>query len=204
MTFVRRQNNGPGHDGNRDDPGDRFLGTDVATGIANELGLKLIHCDIAHCDIAAAATDEPSWTEDSRPHINSTSSVLERWLVNRHNLARYTSDEILRLAQRGNLVIRGWGAGALLRDIPHISVRVCAPLDFRVRNMMERLDLQDPDAVRMEIETFDASTRAFSVTHSISTGRMRCSTILFSTPNAFRSRLASMPYAGWLGGFDQK
>ena len=38
-----------------------------------------------------------------------------------------------------------------------ISVRVCAPMDFRVRVMMERLGRKDADTVREEIERFDAA-----------------------------------------------
>jgi hypothetical protein len=49
--------------------------------------------------------------------------------------SRYTSEEILGLAQRGNVLIRSWGAATLLRDLPQvISVRVCAPMSTRVRN----------------------------------------------------------------------
>ena len=36
------------------------------------------------------------------------------------------------LAQDGGVVIRGWGAIGLLRDVPNIlKVRVCAPMEFR-------------------------------------------------------------------------
>ena len=43
-------------------------------------------------------------------------------------LARYTAEEILDLANRGNVLIRGWGACVVLRDVPHVvRVRVCAP-----------------------------------------------------------------------------
>jgi Cytidylate kinase-like family/Resolvase, N terminal domain len=38
-----------------------------------------------------------------------------------------------------------------------ISVRVCAPMEFRVRAMMERLGRTDSDTVREEIERFDAA-----------------------------------------------
>jgi hypothetical protein len=38
------------------------------------------------------------------------------------------------------VLIRGWGAAALFREIPQvISVRVCAPMAFRERVMKERL-----------------------------------------------------------------
>jgi Cytidylate kinase-like family len=62
------------------------------------------------------------------------------------------------LAQRGNVRIKGWGSGTLLREVPQvISVRACAPMEFRVRVMMERLGRTDSDTVREEIERFDAA-----------------------------------------------
>jgi cytidylate kinase len=83
---------------------------------------------------------------------------LERWLINRRKLSHYTSEEILRIAQRGDVLIRGWGAATLLRDMPQvISVRVCAPTAFRIRVMMQKMGIKDPDAVRQEIERFDAA-----------------------------------------------
>jgi hypothetical protein len=56
------------------------------------------------------------------------------------------------------VLIRGWGAAALFRDVPQvISVRVCAPMAFRERVMMERFGIKDADAVRQEIERFDTA-----------------------------------------------
>ena len=62
------------------------------------------------------------------------------------------------MAQRGNVLIKGWGAATMLRDVPQvINVRVCAPMEFRVRVMMERQGRYDAPAVREEIERFDAA-----------------------------------------------
>jgi hypothetical protein len=56
------------------------------------------------------------------------------------------------------VLIQGWGAATLLRNIPQvISVRVCALMDFRVRVTMERLGNSNAKAVREEIEKFDAA-----------------------------------------------
>lgn len=53
---------------------------------------------------------------------------------------------------------KGWGAATLLRDVPQvISVRVCAPMDFRVHVMMERQGRNDAATVREDIERFDAA-----------------------------------------------
>ena len=84
--------------------------------------------------------------------------MLERWLINRRKLSLYTSEEILHLAQRGNVLIRGWGAATLLCDMPQlISVRVCAPMNFRVKIIMERLGTKDAEAVREQIQRYDVA-----------------------------------------------
>ena len=67
-------------------------------------------------------------------------------------------EEILALVQDGNIVIRGWGAAAVLRSVPHvIRVRVCAPMAYRERVIMERLSLKNASDARSEIERNDAA-----------------------------------------------
>jgi cytidylate kinase len=91
-----------------------------------------------------------------RPNLRSA-SLVERWQIDRRKLVHYTAEEILSLAQQGNVLIKGWGAATLLRDLPQvISVRVCAPMDFRVRVLMGRLGSADAKAVREQIERYDA------------------------------------------------
>jgi hypothetical protein len=100
--------------------------------------------------------------------VDGKASLIERWLIDRRRLSQYTCEEILRLAQDGNVLIRGWGAATLLRDLPVISVRVCAPMSARIRVMMERLGVSDAEAVRQEIERFDAAhARAIRTTFGI-------------------------------------
>ena len=73
-------------------------------------------------------------------------------------MSQYTAEEILELARDGNVVIRGWGAVAVLRAIPHVlRVRVCAPMPFRERVIMERLGLKNASEARNEIEQNDAA-----------------------------------------------
>ena len=91
-------------------------------------------------------------------YVNGSASFLERWRVDRRKLFHYAAEEILRLAQQGDVLIKGWGAATLLRDLPGvISVRVCAPMDFRVRVLMDRLGTKDAVAVRQQLERYDAA-----------------------------------------------
>ena len=84
--------------------------------------------------------------------------MLERWKIDKKKLSRLTAIEILELAQEGNVIIRGWGATALLTDVPNVlRVRVCAPMAFREQVMKERLGTNDPLVVRREIKRNDAA-----------------------------------------------
>lgn len=90
--------------------------------------------------------------------LEGEASLFERWKIDRNRLSRYTAEEILALAAKGNVLIRGWGASYLLRSVPHVvSVRICAPMPFREQVLMKRLGTQDRAAARREIERNDAA-----------------------------------------------
>jgi cytidylate kinase len=131
------------------------LGTEVANAIADRLGLETVHSEIVANNIA----ERLGVQEDTvLRYVEGSASLFERWAISRRKLSRYTTEEILNIAQRGNVLIRGWGAATLLRDIPHvISVRVCASMNFRIRIMMERLRTKDAETVRHGLERFDAA-----------------------------------------------
>jgi cytidylate kinase len=130
-------------------------GSDVAAGLVNELGLTIINSEIVASNIAGRLGVEEGTV---KRYLEGSASIFERWQIDTRKLSRYTSEEILALAQQGNVLIRGWGAAALFRDIPQvISVRICTPMALRVRLMTERLGIEDADAIRQEIERFDAA-----------------------------------------------
>ena len=133
------------------------LGTEVATGVAKRLGLEIVRSEVAANNVARRlGVAEGAVLR----YLDGSASLLERWQINRRKLFHYAAEEILGLAQHRNVLIKGWGAATLLRDVPHvISVRVCAPMDFRVRVLMERQGRKDAHAVREEIERFDAAAR---------------------------------------------
>ena len=131
------------------------LGKDVAQGIADSLGLRIIHSELVERDVAARLG-----VQDSAVHryLEGNASLLERWQIDKEKLSQYTAEEILELARGGNVVIRGWGAVAVLRAVPHVlRVRVCAPMRFRERVIMERLGLKDAGEARREIEQNDGA-----------------------------------------------
>ena len=131
------------------------LGKDVAQGIADALDLKIIHSELFEHDLATRLG-----VQDSAVHryLEGRASVLERWKIDKEKLSRYTAEEILEFARDGNVVIRGWGAVAVLRAVPHVlRLRVCAPMPFRERVIMKRLELKDASEARREIEQSDAA-----------------------------------------------
>jgi cytidylate kinase len=131
------------------------FGMDVAAGLAATLGLKIIQSDtVANCIAERLGVNESAVLH----YVNGSASLRERWQIDRRKLFHYAAEEILRLAQQGNVLIKGWGVATLLRDLSGvISVRVCAPIDFRVRVLMDRLGTTDATAVREQIERYDAA-----------------------------------------------
>jgi cytidylate kinase len=130
-------------------------GTEIAAKVAKRLGLEIVRSEVAANNVARRlGVSESAVTR----YLDGSASLLERWQIDRRKLFHYASEEILNQAQRGDVLIKGWGAATLLRNVPQvISVRVCAPMDFRVRVMMERLGRKDAKTVQAEIERFDAA-----------------------------------------------
>jgi len=131
------------------------LGTEVAARVADRLGIEIVRSEVAANNVARRlGVAESTVTR----YLEGSASLLERLLIDHRKLFRYAAEEILGFAHRGNVLIKGWGAATLLRDVPHvISARVCAPMDFRVRVIMERQGRKDAGRVRDEIERFDAA-----------------------------------------------
>jgi cytidylate kinase len=128
-------------------------GREVAQRVADEMGLTLVLHELVEHDLA-----ERLQVPESAVHhrFEGGATLRERWQISRKRLAQYTAEEILELAQRGRVLIRGWGACVLLREVPHVArVRVCAPMALRERNVMERRS-RNRDAARREIERNDA------------------------------------------------
>jgi cytidylate kinase len=129
-------------------------GSEVAAGVAAELGLEIINSEIVVPHIAGSLGLEHSSVQR---YVDGKATLFDRWQIDTRKLSQYTLDHILNLSLKGNVLIRGWGAAALFQGIHGvICVRVCAPMALRVRAMMERLGVKDADAIQQEIERFDA------------------------------------------------
>jgi cytidylate kinase len=130
------------------------LGKDVVKGLAAALDCKVIHHEMVEHDLAGRLGMAESAVHR---YLEGDATLFERWKIDKQKLSRYTALEILELVQKGNVIIRGWGAAALLNDVPHVlRVRICAPMPFREQVMMTRLGLVQSMA-RREIERSDAA-----------------------------------------------
>lgn len=86
---------------------------------------------------------EPYLPEDAR---NRVTEVIEE-LLGSHppswTLVQRTNQTIHRLARAGNVILVGRGAHLVTARLPHVlHVRIVAPREFRVRQVMERLHLK--------------------------------------------------------------
>ncbi len=130
------------------------LGKDVSLGVAEALGLQQVRHEVG--DVVAG-----------RMHVKKSlirriregkASKIEKWSADEKTISIFTAEEVFDLAVKGNVLVRGWGATLLLRSVPHIPcIRVCAPLELRVKRLMERLETDDAELARREIEMDDAA-----------------------------------------------
>ncbi len=130
-------------------------GKDVASGLARVLALEVVHHEVVEHSLA-----ECLQVGESAVHryLEGHAGLLERWRFDARGVAYFTAEQVLDLAERGDVLIRGWGAAHLLRSVPHVvCLRVCAPLALRVQRVMGRIGLDDEALARKEIETNDAA-----------------------------------------------
>jgi cytidylate kinase len=133
------------------------LGKDVALGVCEQLGLQQVRHEVGDV-VAGRMQVKKSLIRRIR---EGKAGKIEKWAADEKTISIFTAEEVFDLAVKGNVLIRGWGATLLLRSVPHIPcVRVCAPFEVRVKRLMERLETDDEDLARHEIELEDATRAA--------------------------------------------
>jgi len=129
----------------------------VAEKLAEELGLAIVRHEI----IEHVAEKMHVRKSTLQRFLEGKAGLLERWGTDEASLVLFKVEEILELATKGNVIIRGWGATHVLRPIPHIPcVRVGAPFATRVKWLMTSLGTDDEEMVVEEIRHSDAAHRA--------------------------------------------
>jgi cytidylate kinase len=136
------------------------LGKDVAREFAHRKGYTVVHHELIRSENDRAATREES---EVYRFLEGSEVELASWRNNRAPDGFLTPEEVLEIALEGQVLIRGWGAARLLKSVPQVlSVRVCAPMAFRVDVIKDRLGV-DARTAQREIERSDAAhSRTFS------------------------------------------
>jgi hypothetical protein len=76
-------------------------------------------------------------------------------------MAVYMTEELLDVAARGDIVLRGWGATCVLRQVPHVvCVRVTRSFEKRVAWLQQQLGSDDIGFVEEEIRRSDRAHAA--------------------------------------------
>ena len=128
------------------------LAQDIAEQLAQELQLSTLQHEVA---ARVASKMHVSKSLISRLRAGKA-GTFERLTADREAMAIYSAEEVLETAAAGNVVLRGWGATALLRPVPHVPcVRILRPFAKRVQWLMAELDTDDIDAAEAEIKRSD-------------------------------------------------
>jgi cytidylate kinase len=84
--------------------------------------------------------------------------LVERLTTDQERVAVYTAQEVFALADKGNIVLRGWGATCLLRPVRHVlRVRVTRPFRQRVAWLMDHLGTDDESFAEAEVRRSDSA-----------------------------------------------
>lgn len=139
------------------------LGKDVAAGLAARSGRKVVYHEIIE-PIASKMRLRKSHVER---FLEGRSGIWERLTTDKTALSIFTADETFRFLRDGTTgVIRGWGAVHLLKSVPHvIRLRICAPMETRVKRMMERLSTDNRETVVSEIQLSEEAHTAITRRH---------------------------------------
>ncbi|MDM0000987.1 cytidylate kinase family protein [Variovorax sp. J22P240] len=128
------------------------LAKDVSVELAQSLGLRIVRHEIAE-HVANRMHVPQSLIGRLR---EGKAGLVERLTTDQRSVALYTAEELYDLADRGDVVLRGWGATCLLRPVPHIvSVRITRSMRKRVEWLMRDLETDDAEFAEAEIRRSD-------------------------------------------------
>jgi cytidylate kinase len=130
------------------------LAQDIAEQLAADLGI-----DTLQHEVAERVADKMHVSKSLINRLRAGKlGLIERFTADREAVAVYTAQEVLEVAAKGNVVLRGWGATALLRSVPHVPcIRIMRPFGQRVQWLMKQLDTDDREVAENEIKRSDQS-----------------------------------------------
>ena len=133
------------------------LAKEVAEQVARDMGLAVMRHEVV--DHVASRMHVP--TSLINRLREGKAGAIERRRADQATIAVYTSEEVLDVAARGNVVLRGWGATCLLRPVPHVvCVRITRSLEKRVEWLMGHLETEDAALAEAEVRRSDRAHAA--------------------------------------------
>lgn len=130
------------------------LAKDVALRVAEAGGLEVMRNEVA--ETVAERMQVPASL--IRRIREGQAGLVERLSTDKQQVALFSAEEVFAQAERGNVVLRGWGATCLLRPVQHVvRVRVTRPAAARVAWLMDHLGTDDRDAAESELRRSDAA-----------------------------------------------
>ena len=130
------------------------LSKEVTQGVSRELGVRPVYPELL--DGAARRMGAPF--ERIKNVVEGRAGHLAQRQLPEEDLKIFVGAEITAVAAQDNVAFRGWGAEQLFRTIPQVaSIRVTAPFEHRVRNLMEQLDCDDRDEIVRAMKRSDAA-----------------------------------------------
>lgn len=130
------------------------LAKDVALELAQSMNLAVMRHEVVQ-HVAEKMHVHSSLINRLR---EGKAGLVERLTTDKERVALYSAEEVLELANQGNVVVRGWGATCLLRPIPHVvCVRVTRSLEKRVEWLMGHLETDDREFAESEIRRSDSA-----------------------------------------------
>ena len=133
------------------------LAKDVSLKLAETLGLAVMRHEVIE-HVADRMQVSTSLIGRLR---SGKAGLVERLTTDRRSVALYTAEELFALADRGNVVLRGWGATCLLRPVPHVAcVRITRSMKKRVEWLMADLETDDAEFAEAEIRRSDQAHAA--------------------------------------------
>ena len=128
------------------------LAKDVSLKLAETLGLAVMRHEVIE-HVADRMQVSTSLIGRLR---GGKAGLVERLTTDSRSVALYTAEELFALADRGNVVLRGWGATCLLRPVPHVvCVRITRSMKKRVEWLMAHLETDDAEFAEAEIRRSD-------------------------------------------------
>lgn len=133
------------------------LGKDVALQLAAAMNLAVMRDEVVE-HIADRMHVSKSLISRLR---EGKAGFMERHTTDERSVAVYTAEEVYTLAERGNVVLRGWGSTLLLRAVPHVvCVRVTRSFDKRVAWLADKLGTTDTEFAADEVRRSDEAHAA--------------------------------------------